>query len=177
MAVLKRQSQSTPWHSKSSLDGLDMSSGGTTAGCRTRQEGLTTAGYWTCRQEGLTTAGCWTCCQEGRLQDAGHVVRRDDCRMLDMLSGGTDDCRMLDLSSGGTTAGCWMCCQEGRLQDAGHVVRMSDDCRMLDMSSGGTDDCRMLDMPSGGIAVHRADCKVKPMWPSRGRTRAAGRYR
>ena len=64
-----------------------------------------------------------------------------------------DDCRMQD-ASGGT-----------------------DDCRILDMSSGGTDDCRMLDMPSGGIAVHRADCKVKPMWPSRGRTRAAGRYR
>ena len=52
---------------------------------------------------GGTTAGCWTCCQDGRLHDAGHVVRRDDCRMLDMLSG-------------------------GRLQDAGHVVRR-DDCK------------------------------------------------
>ena len=50
----------------------------------------------------------------GRLHDAGHVVRRDDCRMLDM-SGGTDDCKMLDMSSGGT-----------------------DDCRMLDMLSGWT---------------------------------------
>ena len=134
----------------------------------------------------------------GRLHDAGHVFRRDDCRMLDMLSGWTtagcwtcsqeDDCMMLDMSSGGTTAGCWTCqeglttarcwtCRQEALTTAGcwTCVRM-DDCRMLDMS-GGTDDCRMLDMPSGGIAVHRADCKVKPMWPSRGGTTAASRYR